>query len=200
MQSHSVVLAVHSLISFLDNSKYFLLFLGTFVEGPFVMISSGFLWHMGVFDFLPMYIVLVFSNVIADTTWYTIGYFGARPLLMKYGKFFHATPEIIEKLEKLFQKHEKQILIINKLTSGFGMIVLVLLSAGVFRVPFKKYASINLLGGIIFVFALVSLGYFLGNVYIVVPRSLKIGLVVFILAVIVIGFRKMQKIVMNTTI
>lgn len=193
-----ILLHITPIINFLEQSKYFLLVIGTFFEGPIVMTTSGFLWHMGKFNFLPMYIILVITNAIADTIWYLVGYFGARPIILKYGKFFHITPEIMGKVEKDFHKYHSKILIINKLTSGF--VVLVLLFAGMTKVPFKKYALINLLGGLIFVLLLVCIGYVFGNIYIIIPQYLKAIFLILVIFSILFGFRKMKKYYLSTNL
>ena len=48
---------------------------------------------------------------------------------------------------------------------GFGFALATLIAAGASHVPFKKYATINLLGGFIWTGLLMALGYFFGDLY-----------------------------------
>jgi len=176
----------------IESSKYLLLFIGCLIEGPIIMIASGFLYSMGSFDFLPMYLVLVGGNFVADIGWYTLGRYGARNTIFKYGHFIGITKERLDRVEKYFSKYHQKIIIISKLTTGFGFAVLVLLVAGIFKVPFKNYVILVLVGGFIWALFLISIGYFFGSIFIVVPNSMKIifGLIVTIVLIVGIKFIK----------
>ncbi len=174
---------IATFIAWIHASKYILLFLGAFLEGPVVMIGAGFLYKLGQVDFIYMYIALVAGDFVADIMWYAIGFFGASTLVTKYGKFLNITPEIISKIEKRFKAYQTTILIVSKLTMGFGFALATLITAGILKAPFKKFATINLLGGFIWSLVMVGVGYFFGNVYMVIPTSYKllfIGIILFI--------------------
>jgi len=164
----------HNILVWIDSSKYFLLFIGCIFEGPIIMIVSGFLYSLGGFNLLPMYIVLVLGNFIADIGWYSFGRFGTRHVIFKYGHFVGVTPEVLAKVEDYFNKYHQKILIITKLTTGFGFAVVVLIVAGIFKVPFKKYLIIVLLGGFIWTIFLLSIGYFFGNIFTIISPQMKI--------------------------
>lgn len=176
----------HNIIIGLESSKYFLLFIGTIIEGPVVMMASGFLYKLGQFNFLPMYLLLVFGDFTADILWYCLGRFGTRSIFFKYGHFLGITPIILEKVEKLFRKYHKKILIISKLTMGLGFSTVILMVAGISKVPFKNYVILNLIGGFIWTAFLLTVGYFLGNVYNMVPDSMKIGFIVIVLTLFIV--------------
>ncbi|MEI6479050.1 MAG: DedA family protein [bacterium] len=175
---------MENIIAWFEASKYVLLFLGAFFEGPAVMIGAGFLYQQGQFIFFQMYLCLVLGDFAADVFWYVLGRFGARSLINNYGKFFNITPEIISKVEARFKAYQDLILWISKLTMGFGFSLATLLTAGMLKVHFKKYATINLIGGVIWVFVLVFAGYFFGNIYGLVATPFKwvfvVGLIIFV--------------------
>ncbi len=142
------------------------------------MLASGFLFRIGQFEFLPMYLALVFGDFTADIGWYCIGRFGARHLVFRYGRNFGITPNNIEKIEHRFQKYHEKILIISKLTMGFGFALVILVVAGMTKVPFKKYVVLNFLGGFIWTGLLVALGYFFGNLFAMISGPEKIAFAV----------------------
>ena len=179
----------HNFTIWLESSKYFLLFIGMIVEGPVIMTASGFLYKLGQFSFLPMYLVLVFGDFTADLGWYALGRFGARSTIFKYGHFVGITPLILEKIEDRFHKYHQKILIISKLTMGFGFAVVVLVVAGIFKVPFKNYVILNLIGGFIWTAILVGIGFFIGNIYTMVSRPMKIGFVIFVFTLFILGIK-----------
>ncbi|HUC88694.1 MAG TPA: DedA family protein [Candidatus Paceibacterota bacterium] len=183
---------IHNLIIFLESSKYILLFLGAFFEGPVFMISGGFLWHIGQFKFFPMYMALVFGDFSADVMWYWVGYIGARPLVFKYGKYLGITPEIIDKVEQEFKKYHEKILIFSKLTMGFGFALAILIFSGIAKISFKKYAAINLIGGFVWVSFLITVGYIFGDVYGLIPASLKYIFILIMLVAVFLLLRKLK--------
>jgi membrane protein DedA with SNARE-associated domain len=163
-----------SLIALLAASKYVLFFLGTLTEGPLVMISGGFFYHLGQVLFWPTYLALVAGDFAADLLWYVVGYWGARPFFNRYGHYFDITPAIIGKIERRFHHYSDWILVISKLTMGFGLALATLTVAGMLRVSFWRYAAINLVCGFIWTFFLFAIGYFFGNVYELIPGYLNV--------------------------
>lgn len=163
--------------------------MGTIIEGPVVMMASGFLYKLEQFNFLPMYFALVFGDFTADILWYCLGRFGTRSIFFKYGHFLGITPITLEKVEKLFRKYHQKILIISKLTMGLGFATVILMVAGISKVPFKSYVILNLIGGFIWTAFLLTVGYFLGNVYNMIPESMKIGFIVIVLTLFIVSIK-----------
>lgn len=162
----------------LNYYKYFLVLILAIVEGPVVMTFSGLLWRLNYFDFLQLYLVLMAGDLIADAIWYGVGYFWGHKFIQRYGKYFGLSEEKVTKFKNLFDNHKTKILFISKITMGFGLALLVLISAGLSRISFKKYLSINFLGQIIWTFLLLVLGYFFGSIYLIIDKSLRIGFLV----------------------
>ncbi len=184
---------IQNIIIWIESSKYFLLFIGTIFEGPVVMMVGGFLYGLGQFDLVPMYIALVSGDFTADILWYCVGRFGTRKMLFKYGHFLGITPKILEKVENRFKHYHQKILIISKLTMGLGFAFIVLIVAGIFKVPFKNYVILNLIGGFIWTAFVVAIGYFLGNIYLLISGPMKIVFAICILIAFIIGLRYANK-------
>jgi membrane-associated protein len=155
------------------NFKYPLVFLGTIIEGPVLMIASGFLYRTGVFDIEPLFIALVLGDLAGDIMWYYLGMFVAAPILKRHGKFLSVTPEKFDKICSLFQRHPKSIIFFSKVTMGFGMAIGTLVAAGATRVPIKTYLFFNALGELVFVSMLLVVGYFFGEIYTKVDNAFK---------------------------
>jgi len=180
---------IHNIISYIESSKYILLYIATIFEGPIVMVTSGFMYKVGLFQLVPMYFILVFGDFTADISWYLLGRFGTRKTIFKYGRFIHLTPEILERVEGYFKKFHQKILIISKLTMGFGFAVVILITAGIFKIPFKNYVILNLIGGFIWTAMLITIGYFLGNIYAIIPESFKIIFIISFLALFIFAIK-----------
>jgi membrane protein DedA with SNARE-associated domain len=191
---------VEHFLGLLNFSKYALVFLGCIVEGPIVMITSGFLYRLGQFDLLPLYLSLMAGDFVADVGWYMVGRFGARKLINRFGKFFNITPEIILKIEKRYKTYQDKILFISKITMGFGFALATLIVAGMLHVPFKRYAWLNFLGGFIWTAFLLALGFFFGNLYFAVAGPLKAGFIIFAILVVVFGLWAINRYLVKTEI
>lgn len=168
--------------------KYALVFLGVIVEGPLLMVACGFLYKMGVFDLFPLYMTLVMGDLVSDVGWYYIGYFFAKPFLQRFGKFFGFKEEHLEKVHELFHLYKNRILIISKVTIGFGMAILIILFAGMTKIKLKTFLLLNSIGETIMVGALLALGYFVGNLYTYLDKGYRditlFGTAVVIIAII----------------
>lgn len=159
---------------FLSNYKYILLFFSIIIEGPILMIASGFLILTGFFNPIYAFLVILVGDLVGDVIWYYIGYFFAEPFLKKYGKFFKITPEIFEKSKNLFHKYHEKILFFSKITIGLGISLATLLTAGASHISFRKYIMLNFLGEIVLVSMLLSIGYFFGQMYFSIADTFKV--------------------------
>lgn len=166
------------------------------VEGPILMMVSGFLVHLGFFDFWPIYFILMAGDLTGDIFWYKLGEHGARSLIDKYGRFLNLTEENVERAERFFHDHQGKILFISKITMGFGFALATLVAAGAARIPFKKYMTINFLGQFIWTGFLMGIGYFFGQLYVVVDKSLRWAVIIaaiVIVGVVAFGFSKYMR-------
>lgn len=190
----------HNILAWVNASKYVLLYFGCLVEGPVLMMASGFIFRLGGFEFAPMYLALVLGDFTADIGWYFVGRFGGRPLILKWGHRFGINPESIEKIQERFHKYHEKILIISKLTMGFGFAVVVLAVAGMLHVPFKKYVTLNLLGGFIWTGFLILIGYFFGNVYNMITGPEKIIFAAIALIAFIVSLKLANKYLLKANI
>jgi membrane-associated protein len=184
---------IEIVLGYLIAYKYFLIIPLTIVEGPIVMVLCGFLLRLGTFDFFPLYAALTFADLIGDVIWYCVGRFWGRPFIKRFGKFFSLTEKTLEKATELFHKHHNKILFISKITMGFGFALVTLVTAGITKVPFKKYLVFNVSGQLIWTGVLLGVGYLFGNLYTTINKGFReVALVAFIIIAIIIvyGFGK----------
>lgn len=172
---------------------YLIVVLGAIVEGPIVMVASGFLLHQGYFILVPLFLALLIGDLIGDIIWYYIGYFFARPFIRKYGTFFGVTLAMFEKAQDLFHRYHVKILLISKITLGFGLAIGTLLAAGATRVSFRTYLLLNLAGECILITILMILGYFFGKFSDTFSHDVKIGLMICGILIVGIGIFFLNK-------
>lgn len=174
--------AFEHVLAFIDSSRYALLFFACFFEGTIAMAAGGVLWALGSVSFWPMYLTLLAADITADTCWYLLGYAGTRHFLERWGTRVGVTPETLHWAETRFREHDTSILLFSKLTMGFGLAVPTLITAGTLRIPYPRFFVINTAGALAWVFMVVLVGFYWGNVLEQLALPLQIGLTALALA------------------
>ncbi len=148
---------------------------------------------LGYFPLLNIYFALVVGDLLGDIFWYWLGRKWGHPFIKRFGKYMSITEEGVEKVTKIFHAYKYPILIISKITNGFGFALVTLMTAGMIKIPFLKYLGLNLIGQFIWTGILVSIGYYFSNAYLEVNGILaKMGIIALfiILILIFLGFLK----------
>ena len=181
------VVFLTSILGFASYFRYPLIAVGTIIEGPILMIASGFFYRMGFFELIPLFIAILIGDLIGDAFWYMVGRYFAEPVLNKHGKFVGITPDRFDKIKKLFTKYHEKILIFSKLTIGLGFALGVLVVAGATKVSFKRFMVINIIGEFFLVAILLIIGYFFGEVYSKISDNFKFGFLILV-ALVILSF------------
>jgi membrane protein DedA with SNARE-associated domain len=130
------------------------------MEGPILSIILGALIHLGYFPLVPVYLTLMGGDLLGDVIWYMLGRFLGFRFITRFGKYFSLTEERITLVERFYHTYHRSILIISKLTTGFGFAIPILFTAGLVKIPFRIYLIINTLGQVVWTALLVSIGYY----------------------------------------
>jgi len=170
-----------------------------FAEGPFLSMVFGVIVRLGYFSVMPIYLALMVGDLMGDTFWYYVGYFFGHGFIHKFGKYFNITEQNIEKITEIFHRHKHPILFISKITNGFGFGLAVLITAGLAKLPFKKYLAVNILGQFVWTGVLIGVGYFFGDLYIQINNITGRFFIVVILTVLIIAFLRYKKYLENKT-
>lgn len=126
-----------------------------------VMPFAGFLWFSHQMSFWAIVLFSTLGTIIGAEISYVMGYYGGRPLVQKYGKYFLLNNHHLEMTEKFFTKHGE----IAIFFSRFIPIVrhLISIPAGVGKMKIWKFFLYTLVGGAIWNSILALTGYFLGS-------------------------------------
>jgi membrane protein DedA with SNARE-associated domain len=163
---------LYQIFSLVPIFKYPLLSVAAIFEGPLVMMISGAFIRLNLLDFISAYIALMLGDLIGDIVWYCLGYFGGQRFIARFGKYFSITDKLVAVIERFFRRYHEKILIISKLTTGFGFAPVVLLTAGITKVPFRRYLLINLVGELFWTGFLLGIGFFFTDLYVKVSDML----------------------------
>ena len=157
-----------SVIALFLQYKYPALVVLSFFEGPYVMMMSGLLIKLGVLMLIPTYIALSAGDLLGDIAWYVVGYYFGNGFVKRFGKIFDINNESIENAKEMFMKHRKKILLGSKVTAGFGLSLSTLVTAGMVSAPFGEFVALNFFGQLAWTAIMLAVGYFFGNLYIVI--------------------------------
>jgi len=151
-----------AVVHLVETYKYAILLPVSTVEGPAVSLVTGFLCSLKILNIAISYGILLAGDMIGDTIYYSIGRFGGRRFIRKWGHYFSIDEEKVVRMERRFERHAGKILLIGK-TQAIGGIALV--SAGLAKMPYWKYMWFNLVGSLVKVALFLTLGYYFGKSY-----------------------------------
>jgi membrane-associated protein len=171
---------MHSpLLQFLIVYKYTLLIPIAFVEGHAISLVVGFAARLGYLNPFFGGALVAIGNLLGDTALYWLGFYKGKKFARSWGVYIGITDTSLEKAEKIFHTHKRNILLASKMTNGLGLAMAVLFTAGMTRIPFRIYMFWNTLGELFWTGMLVAIGYFFGELYTTIENvTWRIGLIV----------------------
>jgi membrane protein DedA with SNARE-associated domain len=187
------------LIGFATNHDlliYALLVVLACAEGPWLSLICGIVLRLGFLDFWLVYGTLMLGDLLGDMIWYWIGRRWGLNFVRRWGKYFSITETGVAKVEEVFNKYKHSILFVSKISNGFGFALVTLITAGLVRIPFGRYMSVNLAGQFIWSGMLIAVGYYFSQLYLqfdnILGRvSIVAGFVV--LVAMFLGYRKYMR-------
>ena len=153
-----------SLVSEMGYLGLFLLIAGESallpIPSEILLPFAGFLVFSGKISFLFAVLAAVLGQLFGSIIAYTIGYYGGRPLVLKYGKYFLLSKKHFEHVEKWFEKHGNKTIFITRLMPVVRTIIS--FPAGIVKMSFKKFLFYSTLGIVPWTIFLVYIGFKLG--------------------------------------
>ena len=159
-------------LDLIGNFGYFGMFLGMVLEAVIIVIPSelilatgGILASQGIFTFWGSFLIGLIGSVFCAIVIYLMGYFGGRPFIKKYGKYFFMKEEDILKSDSWFNKYGMLSALIAR---NFPIVrTLISLPIGITKQPFIKFIIYTTIGSIPWTLAFVYVGYSLGENWII---------------------------------
>lgn len=138
--------------------NYLLLALIVAIEGPIATLLGAAAASAGLMRVSLVFLSASFGNIAADTLWYLLGYNGKLDTALRLGHWLGLKRSHIERLTSAMEKHGLKILFFAKLTAGF--MIPSLISAGLVRLPWKRWFPVLLAGEMIWTGALTVIGFY----------------------------------------
>lgn len=145
---------------------------GVPVPGETVLLFASFLAFSEHKLHLP-YIILtgIIAATAGDNLGYAVGHKGGRPLLERYRHLFRIPQRHIRKGERLFARYGSVTVFFARFV--FGMRVLAGPLAGVLRMPWRQFALFNLLGAVLWVTVISTVGFLFGRHWDTLIKAVK---------------------------
>lgn len=135
---------------------------GVPVPGETILLLASFLAY-SEHDLRLPWIVLIatIAATLGDNLGFALGYYGGRPLLVRYQALFRIQDRTLERGEKLFARCGAVTIFFARFV--FGMRIVAGPMAGVLRMPWRKFMVFNFLGAALWVTVISGAGYLFGQ-------------------------------------
>jgi membrane protein DedA with SNARE-associated domain len=151
-------MSAEALLALLIGFKYLALYFIVIVEGFFATIAGGALSAQGIMNLYAVMAVVVAGDLTADYLFFT---FGKKISKSRFSKLFGLAPSQIHRVERIFNQHGPNTLVIAKLSSYLAIPVIV--SAGAIHMPKNTFWKYCAFAATLKATALVLLGYYFGR-------------------------------------
>src|SRR5581483_1445208 len=156
----------HSLVAALKSGQlpqlgywtYIILALLVAVEGPIATLLGAAAASAGLMRPWLVFFAAAVGNLIADNLWYSLGYMGKTEWVYRFGRRLGVRESLIEHLKHNMIAHATKVLFLAKLTVSF--VIPSLFTAGLLKVPWRRWFPALLLAETIWTGSLVLIGYY----------------------------------------
>lgn len=174
------------ILNLISGLGYIGMFLGMVLEAiliiipsEFILATGGILAANGVFSFIGAFITGLIGSVFCAVIIYAMGYYGGRPFIKKYGKFFFMKKEDIEKSDKWFAKYGMKAALFGRCLPIIRTFIS--LPIGIAKLDFKKFILYTTIGSIPWTLVFVGAGFYLGDNWTIVSSyisNLKLPIII----------------------
>ncbi len=168
--------------------RYFILFPIAAFEGPIATLIAGFLVSLGILELWPAFIVILLADFIPDIIFYCIG--RNRSYMNHVDADSNSRTKVISgslgTIKKLWETHPRKTMLFAKLSYGVSMPFLI--SAGMAKIPLRKFISYTLPVTLLQCPIIFFIGYYLGQTYIVAQKYVSYWVPFTLLIIILLTF------------
>lgn len=148
-------------------SELVMLYAGAVAAGAFTTAHSITLFGSSIGNGAGAFVALALAGtlgyLVGALIGWTIGLYGGRPLLEERGRWFHLSPERLDRAEAWFDRWGNLGVLLGRITPVVRSFVSI--PAGIFEMPLGPYTVLTLVGSAVWAFAFAGAGYGLGTSY-----------------------------------
>lgn len=149
------------------------------IPSELILATGGILVAKGIFTFWGAVLAGLAGSLFCAAAIYLMGYFGGRPFIEKFGKYFFMKKEDIEKSDKWFEKYGMKAALFGRCLPIVRTFIS--LPIGISKLDFKKFLLYTTIGSIPWTVLFVGAGYYLGDNWTIVSTyisSLKLPIII----------------------
>ncbi len=163
--------------------------LGSFIPGHLAIICAGFLAKFNILNLFIVIIVCIISSAIADIIGFFVGKRMGYQFLQRLTKYVFLKEHHIEKAKKIIENHTGKAIIIGKFSPVTRPLIPYMVGAN--GIHPKTFWFYNILGGSLWVYISVIVGYMFGASYDIGAKYLgEFFLLAFIASILILwGYR-----------
>jgi membrane protein DedA with SNARE-associated domain len=143
-------------------SELVMVYGGALASGALTHRVDVFGWHGTGFS---AYVAVVLAGVAGYQVGAILGWWigdrGGRAFLADHGRWFHLTPDRLERAERWFERWDAWAVVVGRITPVARSFVSI--PAGVFESPFGRYNVLTLIGNTVWCVVLAGAGWALGS-------------------------------------
>lgn len=133
------------------------------VPSEAVLPVAGMMVADGKISMLGANIAVTIGSMTGSLIAYFVGFYGGRPFILKYGKYFFVSEDHFYKAEKTFNKFGAAAVFFGRLLPIIRTFIS--LPAGIAKMDIKKFITFSLVGMIPWNALLIYFGYYFGKDY-----------------------------------
>lgn len=153
------------------------LLIGFFLPGDSLLVSAGLLASKGLFDVYLLGLVLSVASILGNSAGYYVGKVtGPRLFTREDSLLFNR--KHLHRAHDFYQRHGGKTIVLARFMPIIRTFVPVV--AGMAQMEYRRYTLYNVVGGLLWIWAMLFIGYFLGRYIPGVDRHIEMVIVIVI--------------------
>lgn len=129
--------------------------------GNMTLTYTGYLSYRDILDWRAAVVFAWLGSAIGITVTYWLGRRIGQPLLERYGKWLLLRPNVLRKMERVYEQYGNRALLFSFFVPGIRQIAGYF--SGMLRMPFSTFALYAYIGAFVWVSVFIGLGYVFGE-------------------------------------
>jgi membrane protein DedA with SNARE-associated domain len=147
-------------------SELVMVYAGALAAGAFAGQSVTLFGHevtSHAWAYVVMSLAGTLGYLVGAIAGWAIGFYGGRPLLEQRGRWFHLSPDKLDRAERWFDRWDDLAALVGRVTPVIRSFISI--PAGIFEMPFWRYTALTAIGSAIWAFAFAGIGWAAGRSY-----------------------------------
>ncbi len=142
--------------TFVATYGYLAVFVGTLFEGETILLAAGYAAQRGLLDWPIVFAVGVLGGTLGDQIAFLLGRWKGAYMISHFPALVQRAPRV----HRLLERHHVALILVIRFLYGLRIVGPVIM--GTSRVPFVRFALLNIVGAILWALVVSGAGYYFG--------------------------------------